>query len=222
MNKLRNMLIVAASVVLLSSNAFAGSFGLGVGGHAASVSADGSESGHGGGTKSATAGNDFMFGSVFAEYNMGSNEQFTLGIDYIPGSVDVNRKTLKRTDPASGDANDTAGDRSANAEISDHITYYADLVLGAGIYAKLGFAQVDIESNEKSTGSGTTGAYPNKTLDAWTYGVGQKGEIGSNGFYKVEGYITDYDSYNARSTTGNTVSANLDLVGASLKFGYKF
>ena len=222
MIKLRNMLIAVIAITALSSTAFAGSFGVGFGGHAASVSVDGTEAGHGGGQKSATGGNDAMFGSYFFEYNFGDSERFTLGADFIPGSFDINRKTLKRTDPASGDANDTAGDRSANATISDHVTYYADLVIGAGVYVKAGFAQVDIETKEASTGSGTTGSYPNKTLDAWTFGLGQKGDFGSRGFYKVEGYIPDYNQFEAASTTGNTVTANLDVGGASFKLGMKF
>jgi len=222
MIKLRNMMIAVIAITALSSSAFAGSFGVGVGGHAGSVSADGTETGHGGGTKTATAGNDIMFGSYFFEYNFGDSERFTIGADIIPGEADINRKTLKRTDPASGDENNTAGDRSANAQISDHVTYYADLVLGAGVYVKAGFAQVDIKTKEAFSGSGTVGSYPDKTLDAWTYGIGQKGDIGTSGFYKVEGYIVDYDSFSATSTTSNTVKADLDVTGASFKVGMKF
>ena len=118
-----------------------------------------------------------------------------------------------------------AGTRSANAEISDHVTYYAELGIAGGVYAKAGFAQVDIKTKEKSTitsSSATVGSYPDKTLDAWTYGLGYKGTFGTNGFYKVEGYAIDYDTYQASSGTGNTVTANLDVVGAALKLGYKF
>ena len=84
---------------------------------------------------------------------------------------------------------------------------------------------MDIKTTEKSviTASGqTVGSYPDKTLDAWTYGLGYKGTFGTNGFYKVEGYAIDYDTYTASSGTGNTVTANLDVVGAALKLGYKF
>ena len=222
MIKLRNMMIAVIAITALSSTAFAGSFGVGFGGHAVSVSASGTETGHGGGTKEATAGNEANFGSYFFEYNFGDSERFTIGADIIPGDFNINRKTLKRTDAASGDDNDTAGDRAANATISDHVTYYADLVLGAGVYVKAGFAQVDVETKETFSGSGTVGSYPNKTLDAWTYGLGQKGDIGSRGFYKVEGYIVNYDSFKATSTTSNVVNADLDVVGASFKLGMKF
>ena len=225
-------LTIVASLFMLSSNAFAGSLGMGVAGHLASVSADGTEttgtgtgeSGTDNSVTSATAGNDFGFGSVFAEYNFGDSEVFTLGVDYIPGSADVNRSSLSRTDTANGDSgnNNQSGTRTANAEISDHITYYAELGGMNSLYGKVGFSQVDIETKESSTASGTFGTYPDKTLDAWTYGIGYKGDFGTNGFFKVEGYYTDYDSYSASSTTNNTVSANLDVVGAAFRLGFKF
>jgi hypothetical protein len=218
---------------LLSMNlANAGSFGVGIAGHVVGISADGTETetantGTENSVQSATAGNTAVVGSVFAEYSFGDSERFTLGIDYIPGTADVNSKTLSRTDTNSNalESNLQAGTRSAQAEISDHITYYAELGIAGGVYAKAGFAQVDIKTLEKSTitsGSATVGSYPDKTLDAWTYGLGYKGSFGTNGYYKIEGYMTDYDSYSASSGTDNTVTANLDVVGAALRLGYKF
>ena len=231
-NKTIKALMTLIAISSLSSFAYAGSFGIGVSGNIASVSADGTETetantGTENSVQSATAGNDFAFGSIFAEYNFGDSERFTLGVDWIPGSADVNSKTISRTDVNSDGTEDNlqAGTRSANAEISDHVTYYAELGIAGGVYAKAGFAQVDIKTKEKSTitsSSATVGSYPDKTLDAWTYGLGYKGTFGTNGFYKVEGYAIDYDTYSASSGTGNTVTANLDVVGAALKLGYKF
>ena len=55
-----------------------------------------------------------------------------------------------------------------------------------------------------------------------SFGAGYKGGFGTNGFYKVEGFYSDYDDYSATSTTSNTVKANLDVTGAKLALGYKF
>ena len=225
-NKTIKALMTLIAISSLSSFAYAGSFGIGVSGNMASVSADGTETTVGGNTgdnsvQSATAGNSFAFGSVFAEYNFGDSERFTLGVDYIPGKADVNSKTLSRTDASDGAyiAEDT-GTVKANAEISDHITYYAELGIVGGVYVKYGFSQVDIDVKQtNSTGYGT---YPDKTLDAHTYGLGYKGGFGTNGFYKIEGFYSDYDNYSATSTTSNTVTANLDVTGAKLALGYKF
>ena len=215
---------------LLSMNlANAGSFGVGVAGHVAGISADGNETetanvGTENSVRSATAGNTVMFGSVFAEYSFGDSERFTLGVDYIPGNADVNSKNISRTD-TTADAKEVQqqdGTRTANAEISDHITYYAELAIVNGVYAKYGFSQVDIKTKDTETHVGTSGLYPDKTLDAHTFGLGYKGTFGTNGYYKLEGYYTDYDQFKATSTTDKTVTANLDVVGAALRLGYKF
>ena len=228
-NKTIKALMTLIAISSLSSFAYAGSFGIGVSGNIASVSADGTQSepsnkGIENSVRSATAGNDIMYGSVFAEYNFGERELFTLGIDYVPGTADVNSKTISRTDTTVDnlEANQQDGTRTANAEISDHITYYAELTTPIGLYGKVGFTQVDIKTKDTETHVGTSGLYPDKTLDAWTYGLGYKGSFGTNGFFKVEGYLTDYDTFSATSTTDKTVNANLDVVGAALKLGYKF
>ena len=229
MENMKKLLLIVASTLLITANAFAGSYGIGVAGHIASVSADGTETtpsdtGTENSVQSATAGNDVIFGSIFAEYSFGDSENFTFGIDYVPGTADVNRKTLSRTDARSdsNDNNNQAGKRTANAELSDHITYYAEYGGMNSLYGKLGFAQVDVKTKETNAAAGTVGSYPDKTLDAWTYGLGYKGEMGTNGYFKIEGYYTDYDSFNATSTTSNTVAADLDVVGAALRLGYKF
>ena len=239
MKKLKNMLVAVIAITMLSAPAFAGSFGVGVAGHAIGVSASGTETSGGvetgveGSQKTATAGNNLMVGSVFAEYNFGESERFTLGVDYIPGSADISSKTLTRTDESSGvsDSNDQAGTKNANASIEEHITYYGEFVLGKGIYAKLGYAQVDIKTADTTTATaGTSSSYGDKTIDAWTLGIGQKGLFGNSGFYKVEGYITDYDDikltgtggFTGGASTASSVSADLDVVGAALRVGFKF
>jgi len=223
-----NILLSALLSVFLITSAQAGSFGLGVSGNIASVSADGTESEGTSGTetensvRTATAGNEFMFGSVYGEYAFGEGENFVFGIEFIPYSADINSKTLSRTDASQGayTAQDT-GTVKANAEISDHTTYYIEAGQGAtGLYGKLGYAQVDI--NVKQTNDSGYGTYPDKQLDAWTYALGYRAGFGENGVIKVEGFMTDYDSFSATSTTSNTVTANLDVVGAKLSIGYKF
>ena len=227
------ILAIITTFCLITTNAFAGSFGMGVAGTMASVSADGSESetantGTEQSVQDATAGNDFIMGSVYAEYSFGDSEVFTFGIDYIPGSADVNRKTLSRTDTTAdeNEGQQQDGKRTANAEIDNHITYYVELGKMNGVYGKVGFAQVDVKTKDTETHAGTSGLYPDKTLDAMTYGLGYKGEFGDRGVFKIEGFYTDYDSYSSSSssskTSKKTVKADLDVVGASLRLGLKF
>ena len=233
MKKLNILLGILLGAFMFTS-VQAGSFGLGVTGNIASVTADGSETltnSNTGATDrsvtSATAGNEFMYGSIYAEYGFGDSEMFTFGIAHVPYSADINSKTLSRVDESVTTAGSIytavqGGTMKANAEIDNHTTYYMELGApgGTGLYGKLGFAQVDIDV--KQTNSSGYGTYPDKTLDAWTYGLGYKGEFGEKGVYKVEGFMTDYDSYKATSTSSNTVSANLDLVGAQFAVGFKF
>ena len=134
----------------------------------------------------------------------------------------LTQKTLSRTDASQGayTAQDT-GTVKANAEISDHTTYYVEAGQGAtGFYGKVGFAQVDIDVKQNNASG--YGTYPDKQLDAWTYALGYRAGFGENGVIKVEGFISDYDGYSATSTTSNTIKANLDVVGAKLSLGFKF
>ena len=233
MKKLNILLGILLGAFMFTS-VQAGSFGLGVTGNIATVTADGSETltnSNTGATDrsvtSATAGNEFMYGSIYAEYGFGDSEMFTFGIAHVPYSADINSKTLSRVDESVTTAGSVytavqGGTMKANAEIDNHTTYYMELGApgGTGLYGKIGFAQVDI--NVKQSVSTNAGTYPNKTLDAWTYGLGYKTGFGDNGVIKVEGFMTDYDNLSVTSTSSNTVAANLDVVGAKLSLGVKF
>jgi hypothetical protein len=225
-----NILLSTLLSVFLFTSVQAGSFGLGVSGNVASVSADGTETltksntGTENSVQSATAGNNFMFGSVYAEYAFGDGENFVFGIEHVPFSGDINSKTLSRTDASDSGEGYTAqqsGTMKANAAIDNHTTYYVEVGAGGtGLYGKVGFAQVDIDITQSvSTNAGT---YPDKTLDAWTYALGYKTGFGDKGIVKVEGFMTDYDNLSVTSTSSNTVAANLDVVGAKLMLGVKF
>jgi len=224
-------IIVAAFLsMFLFTSAQAGSIGLGVTGTVAMIGAEGTETEGTTGTetdgsvKSASASNDVMFGEVYAEFSFGDSERLTLGVAYIPGSHDVNSKSLSRTDSAQGNAGTTSendtGEVKANAEISDHTTLYAELGIAGGVYVKAGYSEVDIDV--KQTNASGYGTYPDKTIDAWTYALGYRGGFGDKGVFKIEGFVTDYDNYSATSTTSNTVSADLDAAGAKMSLGVKF
>ena len=223
-----NFLAVLFISALSFTKAFAVDMTLGVSGAIVNLQAEGSETETGSQTAETTpasVSNTFATGSIFAEAQFG---RLAFGVDYIPGTADVNRTTLSRTD-TTADANEGQqqdGKRTANAELSDHITYYAELGKMNGIYGKVGFAQVDVATKDTETHAGTSGLYPDKTLDAWTYALGYKGEWGERGVFKIEGFMTDYDGYKATNNSGKTstktVTADLDVVGASLRIGLKF
>ena len=231
MIKLRNMLVAMVAILALSTSAFAGSFGVGVTGNLAVVSGQGSsvegtaadES-----PQSAEVTKNTAVGSLFAEYTLEGYGGMTFGIDYIPGSADVS-KGFSRTDTNNAHLEETGSAtstvRTANAEIENHMTYYAELPIHAGLFVKAGYVQMDV--NTKETGSNSV--YGNKSLDGMLLGAGYKNDIGTSMYYKVEGSYTDFDTLKLTSTGGlgtivndSTLSADLDVTKLTFALGYKF
>ena len=231
MKHLKMIVVTVIAITAYATSSFANTWGIGASGNIATVAASGKEtladtagSETENSVQDATGGNGIMFGSVFLEYTVG--DSYTFGIDYIPGSADVNDKNISRTDaggaPGAGADTQADGTVTTNAEISDHITYYLEMGKMNGIYGKIGYAQVDIDVVQTNTTN--RGVYPDKTLDAWVLGLGYKGSMGGSGFYKLEGFMYDYDSYSATSSSSNshTVSADLDVTGVKAAIGYNF
>ena len=225
---MRNILIALFASLFISSAALAGQYGVGVTGSFATATADGTESNKNGdadtSNRSATASNNVIIPSLFAEYTMDNG--LTLGYDYTIGSADVNSKRLTRTDDSTEAAQD--GDTTAQAEIENVMAVYAEIPLHAGLYAKGGYIQMDVNTTETSTVA-TRATYGNETVNGVMYGFGYKNSFGTNGFYKVEGTYTDMDSmtFNDSNTTagvpgGNRITADLDVTKATFAIGYNF
>ena len=223
MNKLITILaLIVASFGFSVANA--GQFGLGVTGSIASIDASGTEADKDGtadsSLRTASAGNNAMISSIFAEYSLDNG--FTVGFDHIPGSADVSNKTITRTDDSAESAQD--GNRSANAEIENHNTFYAELPIHAGLYVKAGLLEMDVNATESDTVT-TAGSYGSVTIDGEMWGIGYRNSFGNNGFYKVEATKRTYDTITLNSTTsdkGNKVTADLDATLATFALGFNF
>ncbi len=175
-------------------------------------------------TKSVQSG--FMIGSVFAEYTRG---WFTVGIDYIPVDADVSDATHTRNEQetsvtGTNTETTTARNQSAAATVNDHTTAYIEV--GGAVYAKAGYVQMTVETNE-SLGTGST--YGNVDVNGTVLGVGIRTPWGNRGFLKLEGTYTDYDDISIVSgvartgvTTNNKITADMDSTQARLAIGYKF
>ena len=155
---------------------------------------------------------------VFVEA-IDDNSGLTVGISYIPVR-DVGSKS--RTDSNSeGDS----GTYKADAELNNVFQIYADIPTGSlgsfPIHTKLGVQRVTVETLE-SLNSGSE--YPNRDLLGFTVGLGTKGDLpfGNNLYYKGELTYTNFETYEAVSTAGNKVVADLEDVAAKLSVGYKF
>ena len=99
-------------------------------------------------THPASVSNTFATGSIFAEAQFG---RIAFGVDYIPMDADVSDATHTRTDTetsVTGDTEATTTKRTqtAAAEVSDHLTLYANFYLNDGFYLHLGHASLDVLS----------------------------------------------------------------------------
>jgi hypothetical protein len=227
---MKKILIGLVTSLFLSSAALAGQFGVGVTGSIAAISGQGTESDQDGATdlgaegaslRTASAAETAIIPSVFAEYSFDNG--FVLGYDYVIGAANVNQSALTRTD-VTVDANEAAQDdgaRTAQAEIENVMSVYAEVPIHAGLYGKLGYVQMDVNTLE-TTAIAAGGTYANTSVDGTIYGAGYKNSFGSNGFYKIEGTHTTFDSIAINSSTDNKITADLDVTKATFAIGYNF
>ena len=223
---IRNMLVavIAITSISFSSHAFEG-FSIGVLGSDADFNTTGSEieSGTTSSTSEktdATKKSNVNYGAAFAEYTFSQGS--TIGLEYIPGAATLGSTT--RTDTATN-TGDGAGDRVAKAEVSDHITIYAEPTFmmsdNFGVYVKGGASRVSVNSQESNLPSSTYG-----NVDVWgvTYGVGAK-LYHNNWFVKLERMETEYGDivlHSSDTTTNHVITAKIDSTATKMAVGYNF
>ena len=213
----RILALITASFMLLSSAAYS-EMRFGVSGALTYIEASGTET-EGGEKNSTTVDSIAIIPSIFVEYDAGNN--LSIGLDYIPMDADISTKS--RTDTETSVTNtaaetNTSRTQKAEAELSDHVTLYANYDMG-GYYLKAGVAQVTIETSESlDTGS----KYGNEDVYGGVFGVGRQ-----DGNTRFELVYTNYEevtftSTEARTgvTTNNKIDADLDTL--SLKYSYVF
>jgi hypothetical protein len=226
---MKKILITILATLFLTSSVYAGALSVGVSGSLASITAEGKDADKNGATdtsgRTATAGNNAFIGSLFTEYTMDNG--FTLGFDYIPGSADVSSSKLSRLDatPDAKEAVQDDGTRTAQAEIENHYTIYAELPVHNGVYLKGGYVEMDVNTIDTTT-IATGGSYGNTTVDGLMYGLGYKTGYGAgNAFYKIEGTHTEFDTLSLNSSTtdkGDKITADLDVTKVTFALGFSF
>jgi hypothetical protein len=212
-------ILFSVTMMLLIGNANA-EMRYGFSGALTQVNASGSET-EGGEKTNAEADNLVVIPSLFLEYGMGS---ISVGLDYIPMDADVSSKTKKRTDTetsVTGTATHTTTSRtqSAQAELTDHITLYANYMMSDTYFVKAGVASVTLDTSE-SLGTGSN--YGNEDIYGGVFGIGY-----TDGNNRLEIVYTDYESISLTSTvartgvtTNNKIEADLDTL--ALKYSYAF
>ncbi len=220
-----NFLAVLFISALSFTKAIAVDMTLGVSGAIVNLQAEGSETETGSQTAettNASVSNMFGAGSIFAEAQFG---RIAFGVDYIPMDADVSDRTHTRTDSETSVTDtatevSTARTQTAAAEVSDHLTLYANFYVNDSFYLHLGHASLDVSTNESlDTGS----KYGNVSIDGIQYGFGF--QMTDN--FRLEAAYTDYDDVSITSSvartdvsTNNKISADLDTTQVKLSYHF--
>ena len=219
MNKIHQIFI--ALVMLAFSSASYAEMKYGVSGALTFINASGTET-EGGEKNNADADNIVVIPSVFAEYAY--SDKLAFGIDYIPFKADVSDKTKKRQDTetsvtGTATTTTTSRDQSAQAELENHVTLYANYNMDNGLYFKGGVASVTLNTDESL---GTGSKYGNEDIMGYLVGFGI-----DSGNWRTELTYTDYEDISLTSsvartgvTTNNKIEADLDTV--ALRVSYAF
>ena len=223
---MKQIIITILASLALTGASYAGSFGIGASGSLAKVEASGTETTTAGTVTGGAANKNSIsvdemsgIGSIFIDYELDNGVAF--GFSHVPFSASVSDKTHQRSETAQGVSGvDASGAivRKADAEVENFNTLYVELPLG-NFYAKFGLSELDVNTKENAiTDSGT---YANKTLDGQTIGIGVRGTLGEF-FTKTSYEYTDFDDLNLTSSTGNKITADLDVSEFKIAIGKRF
>ncbi len=209
--------IISTVTFLVFNSASAEILGLNVGvtGSILDIEADGTETTKTSGqVNSGSANHTVGIASVFVEKKFSN---FVLGLDFIPGSADIDSSTRSTTKADYTDDSNTTASKtnSANAEIDNHMMIYDEYHFDPA-YIKLGYAEVDINTNE-SLGTGET--YGNTSVHGTSVGIGFRNET-DYGIVKFEVAYTDYEDISITGTNSNKVDADIDTTAIRLSFAF--
>jgi hypothetical protein len=158
----------------------------------------------------------FSYASVFTEVAFEQAMGLTIGLEYTPDSIAMDKTTRTISDQ---DTNSTvrtgndSGDQIIDVQVSDLVTAYVQVpLMSTGVYAKVGYIQATVETKEVlATGS----TYKNVDLDGMEYGLGYMGELSDMVFYKLESTYIDFDDISAvGSEEGVAASGSFNKITA--------
>ena len=158
------------------------------------------------------------YGSIFLEKELG---MFTIGVDYVPTPFESETaETAKQDDQT---ANPTAAVKTVvtnkvQVDLTDLTTVYVGMNVTENAYVRVGYASMDVETNE-DLGTGST--YGNTSLDGTVYGVGYQKDLDAV-FVRVEGTYLDFDGVTLTSNDNTITLKNLDGITGKISIGKSF
>jgi len=222
---MKKLIAIVSSLFLVTSISAKAEMGMGISGAVHMLDGSGTETTRQSGEKNTGShSEDIAVPELFIEAINDNGAAF--GLSYI---MTRDMGTRSRTDSESpGDTDSDDGTYTAKAEFDDVIKVYGDLPLPVDVpyigglpYVHIGVQHVTLSTLESLNG-GTS--YPNENLLGTTVGLGVKGDLpyGNNMYYKTEVTYTDFETYEGKSSAGNSVSADLDSTALRISIGYKF
>ena len=174
--------------------------------------------------KTSTEGDDaetaFYFGSLFVEKEL--NDVIAVGVDYVPMSMDS--ETTENIQRQGGIDLQKSADATNRVSVSfeNMITGYVTASSPAGVYAKVGYVQVDVATNEVL---GTGGAYGDTSLEGFILGVGYNHDLDTGAFVRLEANMMEFDDVkltNQNDSDKSIEASGIEGYGARISIGRSF
>lgn len=221
------LLISTLCLMLFPAISNAGNLAIGVSVSSNTLDTDGSEDVDSNGTIDATksVSDEFMVGSIFAEYTNMMNDKFalTLGLDYIPFTADIDKRSITQVTLGAKGTTATSGTNSVSGSVENHMTFYIQpglMLNDTMFYTTVGLARADV--NGKSVSITHTDINKTQDLDGLKLGVGVK-RVADNGFfYKLDYSETDYDPVSFTTSNNTKATADLDNAAFAISLGKQF
>jgi len=160
-----------------------------------------------------------LMGSIFFEAAL--NDKISLGVNYVPHSMDSETTENIQNIPSTLTV-DSESRNTVKVSFDDLTTVYALANLNDNIYAKVGYVEVELITDENLA---TGGAYGNTDLDGYTIALGYSMDMADGMFARFEASYMDLDGATLTNDNDSNKSVKADGIsgyGAGISIGKSF
>ena len=160
------------------------------------------------------------YASVFGEIAV--NDRISFGLEYVPEDISTPTNTNAQLDKVTATPAGAVKTNTAKATFQDILTAYVQADIWGGLYAKLGYIQASVITNESL---GTGGSYGNVDTTGAMIGVGYNHDLDNGWFVRGEVQAQTFQDVKATNSSETTkVITVSDMMGAqgSIRIGKTF
>jgi len=158
------------------------------------------------------------YASIFVEKSIG--DRFSVGVDYVPTAIESETtETTRNHITTAYEEVRTKVENKVQVDFTDLTTLYANINLTENLYAKIGVANVTVETNENL---GTGAAYGDTDMDATVLGFGYDNVMDNGVFVRLEANYMDFDGVSLTSGDNTISVTSLHGVSGRLSIGRAF